>query len=70
MNYELYYWPGIQVRGEFIRLALEQASARYVDVAALPKAKGGGVPAIVKVLEAKGVRRPPFAPPILKAGRQ
>ncbi len=70
MNYELYYWPGIQGRGEFIRLALEQAGARYVDVAALPKAKGGGVPAIVKVLEAKGVRRPPFAPPILKAGRQ
>jgi len=68
MTYELYYWPGIQGRGEFIRLALEEAGARYVDVAVLPKAQGGGVPAILKVLEAKNVSRPPFAPPILKAG--
>src|SRR5258706_92545 len=37
MTYELYYWPGIQGRGEFIRLALEEAGARYVDVAVLPK---------------------------------
>ncbi|HMK87069.1 MAG TPA: glutathione S-transferase family protein [Steroidobacteraceae bacterium] len=70
MTYELYYWPGIQGRGEFVRLALEEAGARYVDVAFLPQAKGGGVPAILKVLEAKGTRRPPFAPPILRAGRQ
>jgi glutathione S-transferase len=68
MTYELYYWPGIQGRGEFIRLALEEAGARYVDVAVLPKAQGGGVPAILKVLETKNVPRPPFAPPILKAG--
>jgi len=70
MSYELYYWPGIQGRGEFVRLALEEGGARYVDVAAEPQAKGGGVRAILKVLEAKGVRRPPFAPPILRAGRQ
>lgn len=70
MTYELYYWPGIQGRGEFIRLALEEAGAGYVDVAVLPEAKGGGVPAILKVLEASKVRRPPFAPPILKAGQQ
>ncbi len=69
MIYELYYWPGIQGRGEFIRLALEEAGARYRDVAVLPKARGGGVPAILKVLESKDVQRPPFAPPILKAGR-
>jgi glutathione S-transferase len=68
MTYELYYWPGIQGRGEFIRLALEEAGARYVDVAVLPKARGGGVPAILKVLEARNIPRPPFAPPILKAG--
>jgi glutathione S-transferase len=68
MTYELYYWPGIQGRGEFIRLALEEAGARYVDVAVLPKAQGGGVSAILKVLETKNVPRPPFAPPILKAG--
>ena len=33
MTYELYYWPGIQGRGEFVRLALEEAGAPYVDVA-------------------------------------
>ena len=33
MPYELYYWPGIQGRGEFVRLALEAAGAPYVDVA-------------------------------------
>ena len=69
MTYELYYWPGIQGRGEFIRLALEEAGARYLDVAVLPGSKGGGVPAILKLLEARGSRRPPFAPPILKAGQ-
>jgi glutathione S-transferase len=70
MIYELYYWPGIQGRGEFVRLALEEGGARYVDAALVSKDKGGGIPAILRVLEAKGVRRPPFAPPILRAGRQ
>jgi len=70
MTYELYYWPGIQGRGEFIRLALEAAGAHYLDVAVLPRAQGGGVPAILKLLEARNIQRPPFAPPILKAGRQ
>ena len=46
MTYELYYWPGIQGRGEFVRLALEEAGAHYRDVAVLPQAEGGGVPAI------------------------
>src|SRR6266513_4028783 len=68
MMYQLYYWPGIQGRGEFIRLALEEGGARYVDVAVLPEAKGGGVPAILQVLEARNIQRPPFAPPILKVG--
>jgi len=70
MIYELYYWPGIQGRAEFIRLALEEGGARYLDMGAVAEAKGGGVPAILKVLEARGVRRPPFAPPVLKAGKQ
>lgn len=68
--YELYYWPGIQGRAEFIRLALEEAGARYLDVALVPGSQGGGTPAILRVLEARGVPRPPFAPPILKAGRR
>jgi glutathione S-transferase len=70
MTYELYYWPGIQGRGEFIRLALEYAGAEYKDIALIPEAKGGGVPALERFLEGEDVRRPPFAPPFLKAGRQ
>ena len=68
MIYELYYWPGIQGRGEFVRLALEEAGAHYHDVAVLPPTRG--VPAILKVLAARGVSRPPFAPPILKVGQR
>jgi glutathione S-transferase len=67
--YELYYWPGIQGRGEFVRLALEQGGAEYRDVALLPEEQGGGVPAMMKFLDGPGVARPPFAPPFLKAGR-
>ncbi len=70
MIYELYYWPGIQGRGEFVRLALEQAGAEYRDIALLPEKQGGGVPAMMKVLDGPGVARPPFAPPFLKAGRK
>lgn len=70
MIYQLYYWPGIQGRGEYIRLALEEAGARYVDVAYLPETQGGGEPAILRLLEAAGLERPPFAVPCLKAGKQ
>ncbi len=70
MNYELYYWPGIQGRGEFVRLALEQGGAEYRDIALLPEEQGGGVPALLKFLDGPDVARPPFAPPFLKAGRR
>ena len=70
MKYTLYYWPGIQGRGEFVRLALEEAGAEYVDTALLPEKEGGGVAAIARLLESREVRRPPFASPFLKAGRQ
>ena len=66
MRYELYYWPEIQGRGEFIRLALEDAGADYVDVARLPR---GGMAAMMRFLENRSVARPPFAPPFLKAGK-
>ena len=69
MIYELHYWPGIQGRGEFVRLALEQAGAEYLDIALLPEEQGGGVPAMMKFLDGTKVVRPPFAPPFLKAGR-
>jgi glutathione S-transferase len=70
MAYVLYYWPGIQGRGEFVRLALEEAGAKYVDVALVPEAKGGGVPALEAFLDGAAIERPPFAPPFLAAGRR
>jgi glutathione S-transferase len=68
MRYELYYWPSIQGRGEFVRLALEEASADYVDVAS-QRGPRGGVPALLRFLEKRSIAHPPFAPPFLKAGR-
>ena len=70
MTYELYYWPGIQGRGEFVRLALEEAAAEYRDIALLSEEQGGGVPAMMRLLESEELERPPFAPPFLKAGRR
>jgi len=70
MRYELYYWPSLQGRGEFVRLALEEAGADYVDVARRPARSGMGVPALMRLLDDAALERAPFAPPILKAGRQ
>jgi glutathione S-transferase len=67
-RYELYYWPSLQGRGEFIRLAFEEAGASYVDVARLPAKQGGGVPAIQRILRGEGGGLKPFAPPVLKVG--
>ena len=64
MRYELYYWPGIQGRGEFVRLALEEAVADYVDVA-----RGrGGIDAMMQRMRAPRQVHPPFAAPFLRAG--
>jgi glutathione S-transferase len=62
MTYELYYWPTIQGRGEFVRLALEAAGADYVDVGRRP----GGVAAMQRLMDEAGAAHPPFAPPFLK----
>lgn len=60
MAYELFYWPGIQGRGEFVRLALEEAGEDYKDVA-----RGlGGVDAMMAAL--KEGPTPSFAPPFLR----
>lgn len=68
-RYELHYWPGIQGRGEFIRLAFEDAGVPYVDVARLPESQGGGVGAMMTFLRDQGAPGlPPFAPPFLKVG--
>lgn len=62
-RYELYYWPMIQGRGEFVRLLLEDADQPYVDVARLPEEEGGGMPALRRALSEAPFA---FAPPLLK----
>jgi glutathione S-transferase len=66
--YKLYYWPSIPGRGEFVRLALEEAGAPYVDMARAPKSRGGGVAAMIKVMRSSGPFEP-FAPPFLRSGK-
>jgi glutathione S-transferase len=68
-EYELFYWPGIQGRGEFVRLALEDAGAAYDDVGRRPASSGGGVPAIERLLRARGRWLAPLGPPALRHGR-
>jgi glutathione S-transferase len=66
MRYELYYWASIQGRGEFVRLALEEAGASYVDVARMD----GGEERMLALLQDAARPCPPFAPPFLKAGNR
>ncbi len=68
MAYELHYWPGIQGRGEFVRLTLEAAGAPYLDVARGPETLHQGLPAMQRLLGDRQLSTPPFAPPILKDG--
>jgi len=68
MAYELFYWPGIQGRGEFVRLALEDSGTAYTDVARQSESEGGGVPALMKLMQNTGLEHPPFAPPFLRDG--
>ncbi|MDM0017344.1 glutathione S-transferase [Variovorax saccharolyticus] len=68
MAYQLHYWPTIQGRGEFVRLALEAAGAAYVDVAREPPAKGGGESRLGRRLDDPDNPRPAFAPPFLVDG--
>jgi glutathione S-transferase len=64
MRYQLFYWPEIQGRGEFVRLALEDAGAAYDDVARKP----GGENRMMAMMNGRD-KHPPFAPPFLKAGK-
>ena len=68
MAYELHYWPTIQGRGEFVRLALEAAGAPYIDVARGAEGAGQGMPALLGHLQDGSGVHPPFAPPFLKDG--
>jgi glutathione S-transferase len=61
MIYELFYWPTIQGRGEFVRLALEEAGVPHTDVAR----EAGGMARMMAAMD--GADHPAFAPPFLKA---
>lgn len=68
MAYELYYWDGIQGRGEFVRLALEEAGADYIDVSRGSPSDGRGMGAMMRLMESRKEPHIPFAPPFLKDG--
>src|SRR4051812_11366003 len=68
MPYQLHYWPSIQGRGEFVRLALEAAGAPYVDVAR--SEDEDGMAAMTHYLEDASIARPPFACPFLVDGKR
>lgn len=61
MRYRLWYWPTIQGRGEFVRLALEAAGIDYDDCARL---EGAEAMLADMARRAEGGRGP-FAPPYL-----
>lgn len=67
MHYELYYWPTIQGRGEFVRLALEEGGASYADVAR-QSGRGKGVAALMNLMNHSASGQLPYAPPFLRAG--
>jgi len=62
MSYQLWYWPSIPGRGEFVRLALEAAEIEYEDMA-----REQGAEALIADLQGRGGIRP-FAPPYLVDG--
>jgi glutathione S-transferase len=68
MTFRLYYWDGLQGRGEFVRLALEEAGADYVEVARGSEAQGLGTGAMIDVMNSKDEDYPPYAPPFLQDG--
>src|SRR5512138_3495105 len=67
-EYQLLYWPGLQGRGEFVRLAFEDAGVPYDDVGRMPEQEGGGAGAIERLLEEPGPWLTPFGPPALRHG--
>jgi glutathione S-transferase len=59
---ELYYWPGIPGRGEFVRLLLEDSGTPYVDVV---RSRRGGMAAMQRILDGQRDGALPLAPPFV-----
>jgi glutathione S-transferase len=66
--YELYYWPNIPGRGEFVRLVLEEAGVAWIDVGRRPRKQGDGIEAVLAFYAGRNEGHPVFAPPVLKQG--
>jgi len=64
-TYQLYYWPTLQGRGEFVRVFFEDAGIDYVDVARQPPAEGGGIPNLLAVMNDGVGGVVPYAPPFV-----
>ena len=67
-TYELYYWPHLQGRGEFVRLILEDSGIPYIDIARKPESETGGASAVAAFRNGTNEGHPVFAPPVLKIG--
>lgn len=65
-EFELYYWPHIQGRGEFVRLLLEEAEADYEDVGR-GEGDGGGSEAVRDILGGE-TEATAYAPPVIGHG--
>ncbi|GAB3629600.1 glutathione S-transferase [Pandoraea terrae] len=69
MAYELFYWPGLQGRGEFVRLAFEATKTPYVDIVR-EAGPGRGMGEMMSMLRDDSLVEAPFAPPFLRVGDQ
>ena len=66
-EFQLIYWPGLQGRGEYVRLAFEDAGVPYEDVARRPESRGGGARAVERLLgQVVRGRLTPLGPPVLR----
>jgi len=70
LRYELHYWPSIQGRGEFVRLAFEASDADYTDVARGQGLPRQGMPTLLSWRDDETLLTPPFAPPVLQHGKR
>lgn len=67
VTFELFYWPGLQGRGEFVRLAFEATGTPYVEVVQ-GDGPGQGIDGLMQTMDAPAGMALPFAPPFLRVG--
>ncbi|VVD67401.1 glutathione S-transferase [Pandoraea iniqua] len=66
MTFELFYWPGLQGRGEFVRLAFEATGTPFVEIVQ-GDGPGQGMDGMLHTMDDPACTDPPFAPPFLRA---